>query len=67
MFFGALVDSKKLGYQKHDIDFLTRDLLKWVTIRNTDSMPIKNNNNQRQENKILIEGNDVETDSSNDC
>ena len=30
-------------------------------------MPIKNNNNQRQENKILIEGNDVETDSSNDC
>ena len=66
MFFGALVDSKKLGYQKH-IDFLTRDLLKWVTIRNTDSMPIKNNNNQRQENKILIEDNDVETDSSNDC
>ena len=66
MFFGALVDSKKLGYQKH-IDFLTRDLLKWVTIRNTDSMPIKNNNNQRQENEILIEDNDVETDSSNDC
>lgn len=30
-------------------------------------MPIKNNNNQRQENEILIEDNDVETDSSNDC
>ena len=65
MFLGALVDSEKPGYQKH-IDFLIGNLLKRTTIRNTDRVPIKNNN-KRQENNSLREDNYVEIDSSNDC
>ena len=66
MFLGALVESEKAGYQKHNIDFLIGDLLKRVTIKNTDRVPITNNN-ESQENNSLREDNDVETDSSNYC
>ena len=66
MFLGALVESKKPGYQKHNIDFLIGDLLKRVTIKNTDRVPITNNN-ESQENNSLREDNGVETDSSNYC
>ena len=66
MFLGALVESEKPGYQKHNIDFLIGDLLKRVTIKNTDRVPITNNN-ESQENNSLREDNDVETDSSNYC
>ena len=66
MFLGALVESEKPGYQKYNIDFLIGDLLKRVTIKNTDRVPITNNN-ESQENNILREDNDVETDSSNYC
>ena len=66
MFLGALVESEKPGYQKYNIDFLIGDLLKRVTIKNTDRVPITNNN-ESQENNSLREDNDVETDSSNYC
>ena len=66
MFLGALVESEKPGYQKHNIDFLIGDLLKRVTIKNADRVPITNNN-ESQENNSLREDNDVETDSSNYC
>ena len=66
MFLGALVESEKPGYQKYNIDFLIGDLLKRVTIKNTDRVPITNNN-ESQENNSLREDNGVETDSSNYC
>ena len=66
MFLGALSDSETPGYQKHDIDFLIGDLIKPARIRNTDRVPITNNNNERQENNCLREDNDVSIDSSND-